>query len=509
MSTKIKVMLITEGTFPYNGGGVSTWAQTLCNEVSNAEFTLYAINANFEQKPKYHLSDNVKQIIQVPLWTPDEPYDYMSYGDAYYKTIGRKEWTSKQTINQEFIPLFSELLHFIYGEQNEIKNLDATFYKLWLYFEDYDYKETMRSEPVWEAYCTIVSSYVVSENNPTASLLDLTIGMRWIYRFLIPLAITDVPECDISHVTISGFPIIPALIANYKFGTPIILTEHGVFIRERLLAINSSEYPFFLKNLLIRFSEAIARLSYYKSDRIISVNAFNKKWEVLYGANPDKIQVIYNGVDHNLFKPLEKPEHLKTIPTVVALARIFELKDVLTMIRSCKVVAIKIPEVQFLVYGDDQAVPEYTAECLALIKELQIESNFKFMGPKPNPHTLFCEGDASVLTSISEGFPYTVLESMSCGIPVVATDVGGVKEGLDETSGFLCKPKDPEAIGTALISLLENSEMRETMSLNARQRVIDYFTLDKFIKAYEDAYKTIKPLKRASNLLKTEIFSIN
>jgi len=131
------------------------------------------------------------------------------------------------------------------------------------------------------------------------------------------------------------------------------------------------------------------------------------------------------------------------------------------------------------------------------------------MGPKPNPHTLFCEGDASVLTSISEGFPYTVIESMSCGIPVVATDVGGVKEGLDETCGFLCKPKDPEAIGTALISLLENSGMRETMSLNARQRVIDYFTLDKFITAYEDAYKTIKPLKRASNLLKTEIFSIN
>ena len=496
MTPKIKVMLITEGTFPYNGGGVSTWAQTLCNDVTNAEFTLYAINANFEQKPKYDLSDNVKQIIQVPLWTPDEPYDYMSYGDAYYKTVGRKEWTSNAVIIKDFIPVFSELLHFIYGDQDAISLLDDVFYKLWLYFEDYDYKETMRSEAVWESYCTIVSSYIVNENNPTASLLDLTIGMRWMYRFLIPLAITDVPECDISHVTISGFPIIPALIANYKFGTPIILTEHGVFIRERLLAINSSEYPFFLKNLLIRFSEAIARLSYYKSDRIISVNAFNKKWEVLYGANPDKIQVIYNGVDHMLFKPLPKPEHLKNIPTVVALARIFELKDVLTMIKSCEVVSRDIPNVQFLVYGDDQAVPEYTAECLTLVKQLNIEANFKFMGPKPNPHTLFCEGDVSVLTSISEGFPYTVIESMSCGIPVVATDVGGVKEGLDDTSGFLCKPKDAEAIGKSIIKLLNNNDLRAQMSDNARQRVINNFTLGSFIKAYEDAYNTIKVLKK-------------
>ena len=488
-------MLITEGTFPYNGGGVSTWAQTLCNEVTNAEFTLYAINANFEHKPKYDLSDNVKQIIQVPLWTPDEPYDYMSYGDAYYKTIGRKEWTSKSTITKEFIPVFSELLHFIYGEQQHIKDLDETFHKLWLYFEDYDYKETMRSEPVWETYCNIVSSYIISENNPTASLLDLTIGMRWIYRFLIPLAITDVPECDISHVTISGFPIIPALIASYKYGTPIILTEHGVFIRERLLAINSSEYPFFLKNLLIRFSEAIARLSYYKSDRIISVNEFNKKWEILYGAEAGKIQVVYNGVDHELFKPLEKPEHLKSIPTVVALARVFELKDVITMIKTCKVVSNEIPEVQFLVYGDDKAVPEYTEDCLALVKQLQIEANFKFMGPKPNPHTLFCEGDISILTSISEGFPYTVIESMSCGIPVVATDVGGVKEGLDETSGFLCKPKDAEAIGKSVIVLLNDKALRKQMSLNARKRVMDHFTMDKFILAYENAYKDIQPLK--------------
>ena len=486
-------MLITEGTYPYNGGGVSTWSHILCSKVKNIDYTLYALNASFETVPKYDLPPNVKNIIQVPLWTPDEPSDYISYGLEYYKTVGRKQWTTKKVVKRQFIPLFKDLLQFIYSDHSPIENLDALFYKMWIYFEAYDYKETMRSQAVWETYRNTVSKLIVSKRNPKASLLDLTTGMRWIYRFLIPLSIVDIPKVDIAHITLSGFPLIPALIANYKHGTAITLTEHGVFIRERLLAINSSEYPFFLKSMLIHFSEAIAKLSYYKAKRIISVNTFNVKWEKLYGASPKKIQVIYNGIDEDLFTPREKPQHLNGIPTVVALARIFDLKDILTMIRACAVVKKNIPNVEFLVYGDDQAVPEYTRECTALIAALKIENNFKLLGARKNPHLLFSEGDVSVLTSISEGFPYTVIESMACGIPVVATDVGGVKEALDEGSGFLCKPKAAEEIGARIIQLLKDNPLRLKMSKHARERVLANFTEATFIKQYEQVYKDIKP----------------
>ena len=492
---KIKVMLITEGTYPYNGGGVSTWAHILCDRVNNVDFTLYSINAFFEEKPKYELSENVEKVIQVPLWTPDEPYDYVSYGEEYYKTVGKKEWTTDECVKEKFLPLFERLLTFVYEEDQDMQLLDLLFRELWLYFEDYDYKETMRNKHVWKTYVDIVASHIVKKNNPSAALMDITVGMRWIYRFLIPLAIVDLPKVDISHLTLSGFPLIPALIANYKYGTPIILTEHGVFIRERLLAINNSEYPFFLKNMLIKFSETIARLVYYKSEAIISVNIFNKKWEVLYGANPDKIKVIYNGIDHTLFKPREKPAPLKDVPTVVAAARIFELKDVLTMIKACGVVAKEIPQVQFLVYGDDQAVPDYTKECTDLIEDLKLKNNFQLMGPKSDPHLIFPEGDLSILTSISEGFPYTVIESMSCGIPVVATDVGGVKEALDEGSGFVCKPKNHEEIGQRVIQLLQNEELRFQMGEHARKRVVENFTLKNFIEQYEEVYQQVNATK--------------
>jgi len=179
------------------------------------------------------------------------------------------------------------------------------------------------------------------------------------------------------------------------------------------------------------------------------------------------------------------------VPTVVAAARIFELKDILTMIKACAVTVKKIPEVKFLIYGDDQAVPEYTKECLDLIEELKLKENFKLMGTRSDSHLIFPEGDLSILTSISEGFPYTVIESMSCGVPVVATDVGGVNEALDENSGFVCKPKDYEEIGKRVIELLQNEELRFKMGAHARKRVVENFTLKNFIEQYEEVYHQV------------------
>ncbi|MEN9336031.1 MAG: hypothetical protein RLZZ500_1018 [Bacteroidota bacterium] len=490
MQTKNEVMLIMEGTYPFNGGGVSTWAHSLCQQVSNADFTLYSINANFEEKSKYVLSSNVKNVLQVPMWSPLEPQELVGYGKKYHKFVTRKEKDDCDAIRDIFIPLFKELLNHIYAERQEPKAIDVTIYQMWKFFQKHDYKKTMKSWAVWRCFYDTVTEVSQRDGHYEVSLYDLTVGMRWMYRFMLPISI-PVPKVDVAHLTLSGFPVLPALVLKYKYGTPLILTEHGVFIRERLLAINTSEYSFFLKNLLIRFSECITKLVYHKADKIISVNSFNISWELKYGADAKKIEVIYNGIDEKLFVPKEKPAHLKDVPTVVAAARVFDLKDIKTMIRSCAVVKNQIPNVQYLVYGDDQAVPEYTQECLQLIQELGVGQNFKFAGYHENPQELFCEGDVSILTSISEGFPYTVIESMSCGVPVVATAVGGVAEALDEQCGFLCKPKDYEAIGNRIIELLQNETLRKQMGENARRKVVRNFTIDKFIKEYENAYNEV------------------
>jgi glycosyltransferase involved in cell wall biosynthesis len=490
MKKKPNVLLILEGTYPYNGGGVSTWAHILCNEIKNANFTLYSINASYEEKSKYTLSDNVKRVVQVPQWAPLEPKELIDYGKKYYKLVFKKNYNDEAIIDEEFIPLFTSFLKNIKSPNSDTAELDTIIFKMWQFFQHHDYKKTMQRQKVWQTFYDISKEDLIEDNDTETTLLDITEGLRWIYRFLIPITI-KVPKCEISHITLAGFPILPALVLKYKYGTPIIVTEHGVFIRERLLAINSAEYSFFLKKLLIQFSEAITKLVYYKADLILSVNKFNMTWEKLYGAESSKIKVIYNGIDHELFSPKPKPEHLKNTPTVVAAARVFHLKDIITMIRSCEVVRRKIPNVKYIVYGDDNAVPEYTEECNTLIQELNLEDNFIFGGITNNPNLLYCEGDISILTSISEGFPYTVIESMSCGVPVVATDVGGVAEALDESCGFICKPRDFEEIGNRVIELLENDELRKQKGVNARQKVIDYFTIGTFISEYEKAYESV------------------
>jgi polysaccharide biosynthesis protein PelF len=487
---KLSVLLISEGTYPFYGGGISTWSHMLCDRVSNVDYTLYSINAGFEKEPIFKLSENVKKVIQIPLWAPDEPQDYVSFSKEYYKVVNKKERTTPKVIRNQFVPLFEKFMQLVYDSSENMETLDFVFKSMWEYFQDYDYKETLKSEEVWEVFQKEATKETDEDGTFGASLFDLTVGLRWLYRFLIPFSI-PIEKVDISHITLSGFPLIPALVLKYRYGTPLMITEHGVYVRERLLYISRSDYSYFIKDLLIKLTEIITRLSYYKADKILSVNKFNITWELMYGADPSKVEITYNGVDHQKFIPREKPVHLKSIPTVVAAARIFELKDVLTMIRSCAVVRKKIPNVQYLVYGDKNAVPEYTAECEALIDELQLRENFFLKGYHSEPHLVFSEGDISILTSISEGFPFTVIESMSCGVPVVATDVGGVIEAIDEMSGFVCKPRDPEAIGNKVIQLLQDTELREKMSKHARQRVIDHFTLGIFIDSYERIYSSV------------------
>lgn len=487
---KLSVLLISEGTYPFYGGGISTWSHMLCQRVSNVEWSLYSINAGFEPEPIFELSPTVKEVIQVPLWAPDEPQDYASFNKDYYKVVKKKEQTTPAVIKERFIPIFERFIQLVYDETEDMKLLDYVFYEMWEYFQEYDYKETMQDRLVWEAFKNEATQETDEDGSFSATLFDITVGLRWLYRFLIPFSI-PIAKADLCHITLSGFPLIPALVLKYRYGTPLMITEHGVYVRERLLYINRSDYSYFIKDFLIKLTEAVTRLSYHKADKILSVNKFNITWELMYGAQEDKIEITYNGVDHEKFIPREKPAHLEGLPTVVAAARIFELKDVLTMIRSCAVVREQIPNVQYLVYGDKNAVPEYTKKCEDLIKELKLEKNFFLKGYHSQPHLIFSEGDISILTSISEGFPFTVLESMSCGVPVVATDVGGVAEAIDENSGFVCKPRDPKAIGEKVIKLLSDKELRDSMSRNGRQRVIDNFTLDIFIDAYEKVYQGV------------------
>ncbi|NJB81768.1 GT4 family glycosyltransferase PelF [Wenyingzhuangia aestuarii] len=485
------VTLIGEGNYPFMGGGVSTWCHSICTEISDVDFSVFSFTADVVA-PIYELPKNVVSVKQVPLWSVEEPIELLRYNEKYFDRVLKKERTKSSVIRNQFIPLFDQFIKAIFSKEDDAEYLLELLVQLYTYFTKYDYKESMYSIEVWDHYKGVVSN--ISEDDTYISkvkISDIVTSLRWIYRFLLPITI-DLDKTDINHVTISGFPFLPVIIAKHKHNTPVVLTEHGVFMRERLINLSSSPMSYFLKLFLINFSKIITRLAYNSCDVIVSVNTYNLKWAEMYGADPKKFKVIYNGVDEERFVPKPKPNKHKDTKVVVAAARIFELKDILTMIRSCAEVKKEIPNLKYIVYGNNDAVPEYTVKCENLIKELGLEDCFILAGLNTDPPSIFVEGDISILTSISEGFPYTIIESMSCGVPVVSTDVGGVKEAIEHgVDGFVCKPKDYKGIAEKVILLLKDDELRKEMARKSREKVVNNFTIKVVKDAYSELYKSL------------------
>jgi glycosyltransferase involved in cell wall biosynthesis len=311
----------------------------------------------------------------------------------------------------------------------------------------------------------------------------------------------------VTHATLAGFPALASIAAKYEYGTPSMVTDHGVYMRERLINVGQADMPFFSKKLMVDLSTLVSRAVYYTADQISPVTVANKDWEKRFEADENNILPIYNGVNTDLFQPTPKPRKYAKTPMVIAVAQVFPLKDIETMIRAAALVRDEIPEVQFKVYGSLEVDKEYVKKCRKLIRELKLKETFHFEGFHNQPSMIFNEGDISILTSISEGFPYTVIESMSCGRPVVATDVGGIRDAL-EGCGILCKPRDPKDIANGVIKLLQDPDLRFEYGRKARDRVLLTFTTEKSVDAYYDSYKRLAKKERIPRNKKIETESV-
>jgi len=149
----------------------------------------------------------------------------------------------------------------------------------------------------------------------------------------------------------------------------------------------------------------------------------------------------------------------------------------------------KIPDIQVIIYGS-VSVKAYYEECLALRKELELEDTVVFAGHTTNIAAAYGTGDIVALTSISEAFPYSVVEAMMCGRAVISTDVGGIKEAIGDY-GVMVTPRDYEALAEGMVELLQNTEMRNHLAWEGRERALSYFTLDKVLESHELSYRRL------------------
>lgn len=480
---KISVLMSVEGTYPYHQGGVSNWCDTLVKNMPEVDYVIYSIIANPYVTRKFDLPDNVR-LLTIPLWGTEDPSEYLA--KPWSEIYQMKNNTSPTVVGDKFVPLFRELISEIIAQEKDNSKFARIMLDLHRYFESYDYKESFNDEAAWDIFKSLIIEYTAHRDNGMAqpSVYDLIQSLGWIYRFMVVLN-NPVPAVDVAHSTAAGFCGIPCVLAKLARNTPFMLTEHGVYLREQYLSLSRRGYSSYLTTFLIRLIHSVVGVNYAMADLVSPVCSYNTRWEKLFGVTPRNIKVIYNGVDQEIFKPGPEPE-AGTGPTVISVARVDPVKDLISLLKTADIVRHKLPGVKFVVYGS-VSVQSYYEECLELQKQLNLENSFIFAGHTNDAPAAYRQGDLIVLSSISEAFPYSAIEAMMTGKAIVATDVGGVREAVGEC-GIVVQPRRPEEMAQAILKLLQDRELRLSLGVEGRERALNFFTIDRMLGLYLNTY---------------------
>ncbi len=258
-----------------------------------------------------------------------------------------------------------------------------------------------------------------------------------------------------------------------KTNLPIITTVHTPMKTdtERVELINPFSVAVKLQG---KVSYVIENNLFNLSNKITSVARSVSEELGEYGLNPDDIEVVGNGVDENLFYPLNKKRNEKYI---LYTGRLTYRKGLFDFIECGKEICAQYPDINLKLTGNGPLLDK--------LKKMAIESGhkdrFEFLGhvDKSKLVELYQNATIFVQPSHYEGLPTTLLEAMSCGLPVVATSVSGNLDVIENgKNGLLVPPKSPEEMANAVSVLLEDSSTRRDLGRAARRTIEEKFTWD-------------------------------
>jgi glycosyltransferase involved in cell wall biosynthesis len=474
----MRVALINEATYPYVTGGVSTWCDQLVRGLSEVGWHLVTIVATTPGDPVIALPGNVESLNPVPVWEDPRATRHRAVPAAVRLCRGmlgdsERHLAMYGTGLRELVE--SAMPHLAVPH----RTLAAGRLRR---PADRPGRHPLAGIPLADILLDTWVTAGRTQQLPRLTLREADEAAGLIEHAVRPLA-AAVPAVDLCHANANGLSSLVAMATKWRRGTPFIMTEHGVYLRERYLAAGDSSPG--VKAAMLRFHRALARLAYAEADLIAPVSGFNQRWEVRHGADPAKVVVIPNGVDPQRFQPLStEPD----TPTIAWVGRVDPLKDLETLIRALARVRESVPDARLHLAGPVPPGNEGYAEvCRALVGELGLSAAVTFAGPVSSSRLAFEAGHVVALSSISEGMPYTVVEAMMCGRATVSTDVGGVSEMVGDT-GIVVPPRNPEAFAAACVGLLQDARQRQTLAEAGRDRALRQYTLDRCVTAYRERY---------------------
>jgi glycosyltransferase involved in cell wall biosynthesis len=362
-----------------------------------------------------------------------------------------------------------------------------------------------------EGWDMLVQRY--QERAPETSFMDFFWTFRFTHLPVVSLLEAPLPKARIYHSVSAGFNSFYGAIAKMRTGAPLLLTEHGIYTKEREIEIAQApyiegrdwgEFRFgrqlgFFQEWWISMFRFMAKLTYDLSDKVISITAANQYYQLKDGADLDKMLVIPNGINLNRFNGLRARPHVNEGPFEVGLVgRVVPIKDVKTFIRAILVAKATIPNLKAYVVGPVDEDKDYFDECERLVAMLNLKATVTFTG-RADVREYYKRMDAVVLTSLSEAQPLVILEANAAGVPAVASDVGGCRELIEGgsppdkalgPSGLLVPAASPVETADALIKLWRDPALRTRLAEAGRERVERFYREEAVYNAYRSLYST-------------------
>ncbi len=321
---------------------------------------------------------------------------------------------------------------------------------------------------------------------------SINIGFRLGIPYAIPhlsslgIFLEMIKTSDLIHV--HGHPYLSSFLAAKiakRYSKPLVVTQHNTFIEYNNIWDTAEK----LNDI------AIGKQVLKDANKIVVVSNATKNYILSLGAEPGKIEVIHNGVDLDRFKPLSGVKEdmrkrlgiSKDASVLLTVRRLVYKNGIDTLLESAEIAVKKNSKLVFVVVGKG---PDFR-EVKEKIADSGMQRQFRLTGFVSDEDLPFYYNlsDLFVLPSKSgEGLPLVALEAMACGLPVIATNVGGISEVISGDYGKLVPPDSPEALAEALLEFSHKDllDLKKSLRKMVKQKYSWNKNVEKLGEIYEE-----------------------
>ncbi|MFE9446920.1 DUF3492 domain-containing protein [Streptomyces sp. NPDC006739] len=540
----MRIGLLTEGGYPYVSGDARLWCDRLVRGLGQHEFDIYALSRSRRQEDEgwIPLPEQVGRVRTAPLWTaPDDGGAYgrrarRRFGDCYGELVGALCSGTEidagggadvgAGVGAEVGTGVGTGVDAHAGSgggfgarpaegaaPHQADRFGSALYGLaeLAREEGGGLVGALRSDTAVRALERACRAPGAPRTAREARVPDLLAVAAHLERALRPLSLDwydddGLGAADLCHATSGGPAALTGLLARHFAEVPLLVTEYGVHLRARYLALGPDAATPAVRTLLTGFHRALAAELYRRAAIVTPGNGHARRWQERCGADRSRIRTVHPGMDASRFTEAGESPDRADPETLVWVGRVEPVKDLVSLLHAFAEVRRQEPKARLRIVGA-AAGPEgeaYLGHCRALAAQLFPDEaegahavgenpvSFEEIGG-PEAPTLpeaYASAAVVVLSSVVEGFPISLVEAMLCARATVSTDVGAVVEAIGGT-GLVVPPRNPRALAEACVTLLRDPERRARLGAAARARALELFTVEQNIAAFHSIYLEI------------------